>query len=219
MVCKWIFANFAKKISAVEKSAFQRHDKSMRGAVKALDVALDRPTYDRGWMPGTYLVSGVFPIKLPDPGSEGAPPEMTYEQITRRAEPLLAEVAKNKQTLWPRGIAGYYAVPIFYQHGEFSEELYVRIYQHNQYYKWGMWFDPVLLDLENRKVWMRQGFENRRFVFWRKLLSLAFSGLTAITLAEIGETTLDVNAGELNLPIKERKKPSAPPGPHPGGAK
>ncbi len=173
----------------------------MRGQVKAIEVALDRPTFDRQWMPGTYLVSGVFPIKW-DPGEA----ELTYEAIIEPAPVLLAQVRENKQTIWPRGVAGFYVAPVFYQYGVVSEETIRAVSRHNQYHSWAQWYDPVVLDLEYRKVWMRREFANRRFVFWRKCLSLAFSALSAITLAEIGEATLTINDGEMNLPVKEPQK-------------
>ena len=62
------------------------------------------PLFAEGWFAGTYVVSGIF---FRD-GHEIAP-----QRIREDIESLFEEVENSKRAIWPRGVAGFYVIPIY----------------------------------------------------------------------------------------------------------
>ena len=85
------------------------------------------------WVSGTYIVSGVFDIS-----GEGN----SLEDIQGNIACLFSYLQKKRRRKWPRGIAGYFAIPI-YSGDQFSIPL-IDWVQNRPKYRYAMWHEPVL---------------------------------------------------------------------------
>lgn len=96
-------------------------------------VDSDRPTFLEQWVAGTYLVSGVFPI---DGNS------LAVDQVMARVPALYAATKSQKRIRWPRGVCGYYLMPI-YVSDSFDARVIEWVHSYHRY-RWAIWHEPVL---------------------------------------------------------------------------
>src|SRR4051794_23640373 len=91
------------------------------------------PLFDEQWVAGTYLVSGVFFLD----GSG-----LTPAGVTDAVDLLYERTKEQKRRAWPRGLCGYYIIPVF-SASSFSEEV-VKFVHTRIAFRWAIWPEPVL---------------------------------------------------------------------------
>jgi hypothetical protein len=91
------------------------------------------PLFEERWYAGTYLVSGVFFF-------DGT--GITPSDISHSIDPLYERTKKQKRRLWPRGLCGYYIIPIFTA-VSFDDEV-VRFVRTRMAFRWAIWPEPAL---------------------------------------------------------------------------
>jgi hypothetical protein len=92
-----------------------------------------KPTFLEQWVSGTYLVSGVFPIESNT---------LTIQQVVSKIPLLYSEVKSSKRANWPRGICGYYLIPVYISYS-FDESVVAWVHSFHSY-RWAIWHEPVL---------------------------------------------------------------------------
>jgi hypothetical protein len=125
---------------------------------KGLPAASEGDTYHEQWVAGTYIVSGVFQRRC----------YVTVEQLDHDIPQFFQLLRQNKRAIWPRGICGYYAIPI-YTADRFQQTVIDWVHRRPQY-KYAMWYEPVLYDrvhniAQTRASWGRNGEAFRAFLF------------------------------------------------------
>lgn len=124
-----------------------------------------------GWMRGTYVVAGIFAI-----------PADTLTIATVEAQiPFLYEGTKGAQRgWWPRGIAGTFLFP-FYLGSGFTPEVTSWV-QRRHPYRWAIWHEPVLYDMDRHAVTMRGDYGHFGSAFNPLVGALYIRALKAISL-------------------------------------
>lgn len=92
-----------------------------------------QPTFLERWVAGTYLVTGIFP-------TDGR--ELTIERMIAAIPSLYTTTRANKQARWPRGLCGYFLVPI-YTAPSFDPGVIEWVHSFHPY-RWVIWHVPVL---------------------------------------------------------------------------
>jgi hypothetical protein len=108
-------------------------NRSSRQESAKIEVDSNNPTFLERWVSGTYLVSGIFPIEKD---------LLTVEQITAQIPSLYSSTKSNKQTKWPRGICGYYLIPIYIAEA-FNQNVIDWVHSSHPY-RWAIWHEPIL---------------------------------------------------------------------------
>ena len=123
---------------------------------------------DERWISGSYIVSGVYTI----------PVSRVDENVLQNNLPALFSRLREKRVRkWPRGICGYYAIPIYIGNC-FSLDA-VQWVQSRPKYRYAMWHEPVLYDraknlaFTNTK-WGMYGLAFREYLSERTFDSLAY---------------------------------------------
>jgi len=128
------------------------------------------PNFSEQWLRGTYLVSGVFPIQKSG---------LTIRDIIEQIPALYDETISHKRAIWPRGICGYFLVPIYIS-DSFDElvQNWVRSYHR---YRWAIWHEPLLYNKHDNVVYMRSDYGTHGAAFRPYLAKIIGSALTTIT--------------------------------------
>ncbi len=125
-----------------------------------------------GWMSGTYVVAGIFAIIQTD--------RLTVEDLKRNIPALHSSAKIAKHGWWPRGISGIFLFP-FYLGTHFEPDV-IDWVQRRQAYRWAIWHEPVLYDINRNAVWMRSDYG----IFGSAFLALVF-GLRKRALLSIAK--------------------------------
>ena len=143
----------------MQMSIFQVHN-------TGLVVAPAGDTFYEQWVSGTYIVAGVF-RRFVD--------SLTVDEIRGHAPAWFDLLKRNKQARWPRGICGYYAIPI-YTGGSFDQAVVEWVHKRPKY-RYAVWHEPVLYDhvanaAETNMNWGLYGRAFRLFLFESILAAL-----------------------------------------------
>ena len=119
------------------------------------------------WVSGTYIISGLFSIS-----GDGFDPET----LTRNLPTLFSHLQQCRRWKLPRGICGYFAIPIYCSE-KFSSSL-IHWVQNRPKYRYAMWHEPVLYDLSHNEAYTssfgaQSGAAFRSFVVNRQCSALA----------------------------------------------
>ncbi|MGD1087350.1 MAG: hypothetical protein ABR955_01305 [Verrucomicrobiota bacterium] len=96
-------------------------------------INASEPTFLAQWVSGTYLVSGVFPIESNS---------LTTQQVVLKIPSLYLAAKSSKLAKWPRGICGYYLIPVYI--ADFFDESVVAWVHSYHFFRWAIWHEPVL---------------------------------------------------------------------------
>ena len=98
-----------------------------------MGINAEQPTFLERWVFGTYLVMGVFPTD-----GQG----LTVERLIAEIPSLYSTTRSHKQAMWPRGVCGYYLIPIYVSE---SFDASITDWVHSYHpYRWAIWHMPVL---------------------------------------------------------------------------
>ena len=119
------------------------------------------------WISGTYIVSGVYTIPVSRIG---------MNVLQDNLHNLFSMLREKRARKWPRGICGYYAIPI-YVGNSFSLDV-VQWVQSRPKYRYAMWHEPVLYDRAENVAFMNTklgmyGLAFREYLAERTFTSLA----------------------------------------------
>jgi hypothetical protein len=129
----------------------------------ALKIDATRPTFFEQWVSGTYLVSGVFPIESNS---------LNIPQVVSKIPLLYSELKSSKQANWPRGICGYYLIPIYIV--DSLDESVIAWVQSYHSYRWVIWHEPILYCKTDNTSYLRNDYGHRGSAF-RNYLSNVIS--------------------------------------------
>lgn len=124
------------------------------------------PLFAEQWFAGTYLVSGTFFL-------EGA--GLDPEKIMAQVAPLYREVRHQKKKAWPKGLAGFFVIPIFCG-SPFSDEVCTWARSRHPY-RWAIWPEPLLYDVSENTVVLREDYRHFGRAFFPYLNQLFTAGL------------------------------------------
>ncbi len=139
------------------------------GIVRAVVNAM-QPSFIEQWVSGTYLVCGVFPTRCSS---------VTVQEMEAKLPGFYEEVRRHQERRWPRGLAGYYVIPIYIAPG-FSSEVVAWVHGRHPY-RWAIWHEPVLYDLETHTVEMRADYGAFGSVFTPYLFRVIDAALRALS--------------------------------------
>lgn len=116
-------------------------------------------TFHEQWVSGTYIVSGVFQLPCH---------RLDLRDIQEQIPRLFEALRKTKSGWWPKGICGYFAIPIYT--ADTFEQTVVEWVHSRPKYKYAMWHEPVLYDrvrnvVEMNNSWGNDGSAFRIFLF------------------------------------------------------
>lgn len=100
-----------------------------------------------GWVKGTFIVAGIFAI--PSVG-------LTVADLERNIPILHRATKEAKRGWWPRGISAIFLLPVYLGSGFDADT--VQWVQKRQPYRWVVWHEPVLYDVQRNEVWMRSEY-------------------------------------------------------------
>lgn len=101
----------------------------------------EHPTFVERWIAGTYIVAGIFPI-------EGR--SLTVERLVAQIPSFYAVTRSHKRAMWPRGICGYYLIPIYIAES-FDADVIEWVHSYHPY-RWAIWHVPVLYTSTDNSV-------------------------------------------------------------------
>ena len=121
---------------------------------------------DERWVSGTYIVCGMINRNVPT---------IDIHELIENRPVLFSSIRKNRRAFWPRGICGYYAIPVYIADG-FSREV-INWVQNRPKYRYAMWHEPLLYDYNENQAftnarWGRYGLYFRTYLSERILDSL-----------------------------------------------
>lgn len=152
------------------------------------EVLIDDPQFAERWFAGTYVVTGVFFLD----GSD-----LTLAKIAADIEPLYLEIRKQKKAKWPRGLAGFFVIPI-YCAPSFSDEVFESI-RRRLPFRWAIWPEPLLYRTSDNSVSLRGDYGLHGRAFYPYLNQLFVAGL-AKAASHFGHRTLPTRKEEPNQP-------------------
>lgn len=97
------------------------------------------------WVSGTYVVAGVFQQHCE---------HVQLRQIVERIPHYFESLRLQKKAIWPRGICGYYTIPI-YSVEHFDDDA-LRWVRSRPSYRYAMWHEPVLYDWRSNRAEMNR---------------------------------------------------------------
>jgi len=130
-------------------------------------AAIDEPQFAERWFGGTYIVSGTFILEGRD---------ITPARISEDIDPLYRETARSKRARWPRGLTGFFIIPI-YCAPSFGEEVLACV-RTRLPFRWAIWPEPMLYDTSRNAVTSREDFGLHGAAFRPYLNHLFETGLT-----------------------------------------
>lgn len=125
------------------------------------DIPGLEPDFAEKWHAGTYVVSGTF---FRD-GTNAEP-----EHVVSCTRELYSQTRANQKVRWPRGIAGYFIIPVLCA-SRFSPEMEEWARSHHRY-KWAIWLEPILYDTNQNMILMRGDFGSYGSAFYPHLGTL-----------------------------------------------
>jgi len=145
-------------------------------------------TYHEQWVSGTYIVAGVFQRKTA---------RISVQEIQSDAPRLFDLLKVNKKAIWPKGICGYYAIPIY--SCEVLDAGAVDWVHSRPKYRYAMWHEPVLYDrgrnvAEMNADWRLYGAAFRVFLF-----EAIFTALNGLAKKEGHPTFPQINGERVNI--------------------
>lgn len=162
-------------------SIFEAHNRGLKAAPEG-------DTYHEQWVAGTYIVAGVFQRK-----HAGISVREMQAEVPRLFDLLKA----NKRGRWPKGICGYYAIPIYTCD---SLDTGAVDWVHSRpKYRYAMWHEPVLYDrghniVEMNAAWRLYGSAFRVFLF-----EVIFTALNGLAKKEGHASFPQVNGEQINI--------------------
>ncbi len=141
---------------------FEKHNQGLKAAPEG-------DTYHEQWVSGTYVVAGVF---------QRRGRLFTVGQVRKDIPALFESLRRNKKAIWPKGVCGYYAIPVYTADG-FDQGLIDWVHARPRH-KYAMWHEPVLYDrirntAETNASWGLGGRAFRIFLF--EVIYTALHGL------------------------------------------
>jgi hypothetical protein len=115
-----------------------------------LRIDAENPTFIERWVVGTYLVAGVFP-------TEGC--GLSVERLVAQIPSFYAATRSQKRAMWPRGICGYYLIPIYIAES-FDADVIEWVHSYHPY-SWAIWHVPVLYNRATNGVEKRAYLDPR----------------------------------------------------------
>ena len=131
--------------------------------------SLLEPIFAERWVAGTYVVSGIFFLE-----GDGVTPEKVWADV----DSLYRETRAKKKAKWPRGVAGFYIIPI-YCGAAFSTEILAWIRQRHPY-RWAVWAEPMLYNVSENSVTFREDYRYFGCAFFPYLGELFTTGLSRV---------------------------------------
>jgi hypothetical protein len=154
-----------------------------------ISTSLSNCCIDERWISGTYIVSGVFTIPFDRIGTT----------VLQDNLPALFSTLRGKQLRkWPRGISGYYAIPIYVGNG-FSLDV-VQWVQSRPKYRYAMWHEPVLYDLAGNQAFMNTKWGLYGLAFRKHLAERTFHSLANIAQNANHSSFPTVNGQHIEFP-------------------
>jgi hypothetical protein len=136
----------------------------------------EHPTFVERWIVGTYIVAGVFP-------TEGR--SLTVESLVAQIPSFYNATRSHKRAIWPRGICGYFLIPIYIAES-FDTDVIEWVHSYHPY-RWAIWHVPVLYNSTDNSVDNRAYGKSRSdkwgygSFFWPYLESIIGTGLRAVS--------------------------------------
>jgi hypothetical protein len=167
---------------------FEKHN-------QGLNARPNSDTYHEQWVAGTYIVAGVFQRKQ----------ALISIQDIQAEVPRLFELLKvNKKSRWPKGICGYYAIPIYICD---VLNLGAADWVHSRpKYRYAIWHEPILYDRVRNVAEMNQAWEVYGSAFRVFLFEVIFTALEGLAKKE-GHTSFPQVNGE-RIIIQEQGQPT-----------
>lgn len=113
------------------------------------------------WMSGTYVVAGIFSIPSD---------KLTIATIKENISILHTATKRAKKGWWPRGISGMFLLPVYL--GYQFDPAVIEWVQQRRPYRWAVWHEPVLYDIQENKVWMRSDYGLFGSAYYRLVFTL-----------------------------------------------
>ena len=155
----------------------------MKPRYAQLEIAIDER-----WVAGTYIVSGIS-VERYD--------RISVENIQNNIPPYFDRLRTERRGWWPRGICGYYAIPI-YCCESFSGDL-VEWVQNRPKYRYAMWHEPVLYSPIDNEVKMNSRWGVYGWAFREHLSERLFDPLQSLAYEFGHENFPIVNDSEITL--------------------
>jgi hypothetical protein len=129
-------------------------------------ISIQEPVFAERWFSGTYIVSGIFFLD----GSN-----LTVANIQDDVGRLYREIKEQKKAWWPRGLAGFYVIPI-YRAPAFDTEILSRVRKRLPF-RWAIWPEPILYITSHNSFMSREDYEANGSSFYAFLSQLLTDGL------------------------------------------
>lgn len=162
-------------------SIFEAHNLGLKATPEA-------DTYHEQWVSGTYLVAGVFQRKHLLIG---------VPQIEAEAPRLFTLLKAHKNARWPKGICGYYAIPIYTCDSLDSSA--VDWVHSRPKYRYAMWHEPVLYDRRQNIAEMNAKWRIHCSAFREFLFEVIFTALNGLARKEGHPAFPQVNGEQINI--------------------
>lgn len=145
-------------------------------------------TYYEQWVSGTYLVAGVFQRKQA---------VIDVRQIEVEVPRLFTLLKAYKKARWPKGICGYYAIPI-YTCDSLDTSAVDRVHSRPNH-RYAMWHEPVLYDRRHNIAEMNAKWRIHGFAFRLFLFEVIFTALNGLAKKEGHLAFPQVNGEQINI--------------------
>ena len=162
-------------------SIFETHNLGLRAAPEG-------DTHHEQWVAGTYIVAGVFQRKRAS---------ISAWDIEADVPRLFDLLKANKKSRWPRGICGYYAIPIYTCD---SRDAAAVDWVHSRpKYRYAMWHEPVLYDRGRNVAEMNAAWGLHGSAFRVFLAEVIFTALHGLARKEGHATFPRVNGEQISI--------------------
>lgn len=164
-----------------EMSIFEKHNLGLKAKP-------DGNTYHEQWVSGTYIVAGVFQRKKP---------VVTVPDIEVEIPELFALLKSQKKARWPKGICGYYAIPIYTC--DALDDFTVDWLHSRPKYRYAMWHEPVLYDRLRNVAEMNEAWQFHCSAFRPFLFEVIFEAVKGLAQKEGYPTFPQVNGKQIDV--------------------
>lgn len=145
-------------------------------------------TYHEQWVSGTYIVAGVF---------QRRPARISVQEIQSDAPRLFDLLKTNKRARWPKGICGYYAIPIYTC--DVLDAAVVDWVHSRPKYRYAMWHEPILYDRDRNIAEMNAGWRLYGAAFRVFLFEVIFTALNGLAKKDGHPTFPQVNGEQVRI--------------------
>ena len=142
----------------------------MNHSAEQVPVDPTNPTFFERWVSGTYLVSGVFPMERN---------KLTVQEMKSDIPLLYSSLKLNKKARWPKGICGYYVIPLYIA-DSFDNDVVNWVHTLHKY-RWAIWHEPVLYCKVDNTAHHRNDYGLYGRNFRPDLFSILRKALTAVS--------------------------------------